>query len=127
MTKQILGFVLSSMLLALGGSAEAQQPGKVSRLGYLSSGDATTESTRSEGIQLALRELGYIEGQITVEYRYSEAKVDRARAHAVELVGLKVDIIVVAGGHSFVRAAKNATKTIPIVMTGGGGDPARQV
>jgi putative tryptophan/tyrosine transport system substrate-binding protein len=123
MTKQILGFVLSSMLLALGGSAEAQQPGKVSRLGYLSSGDATTESTRSEGIQLALRELGYIEGQITVEYRYSEAKVDRARAHAVELVGLKVDIIVVAGGHSFVRAAKNATKTIPIVMTGGGGDP----
>jgi hypothetical protein len=74
MTKQILGFVLSSMLLALGGSAEAQQPGKVSRLGYLSSGDATTESTRSEGIQLALRELGYIEGQITVEYRYSESE-----------------------------------------------------
>ena len=105
--------------------AEAQQP-KVPLIGYLSSNDATSESTRSEGIRLALRELGYIEGQnITVEYRYSEAKADRARARAVELVGLKVDIIVVSGGHSFVRAAKNATKTIPIVMTGRGGDPVQ--
>ena len=125
LTKAALASLLFvGALLAFAITAEGQQPKKVPLIGYLSSGDATSESTRSEGIRLALRELGYIEGQnITVEYRYSERKVDRARAHAVELVGLKVDIIVVAGGNSWVRAAKNATKTIPIVMTGGGDDP----
>jgi putative tryptophan/tyrosine transport system substrate-binding protein len=68
--------------------------------------------------------VGYIEGQdITFEYRYGEGKIDRAPELAAELVRLKVDIIVVAGADSWVRAAKNATKTIPIVMTGGGTDP----
>ena len=76
------------------------------------------------GIRLALRELGYIEGQnITIEYRYAEGKRDRAPEIAAELVRLKVDIIVVAGGEPWVGAAKNATKTIPIVMTGVGIDP----
>ena len=73
---------------------------------------------------MALRELGYIEGQnIAIEYRYSEGKVDRAPELAAELVHLKVDLIVVAGGDPWIRAAKNATKTIPIVMVGSGTDP----
>ena len=72
----------------------------------------------------SLRELGYIEGQnIAIEYRYSERKPDRYPELVAELVRLKVDIIVVSGGVGTVRAAKNATKTIPIVMTGGGIDP----
>ena len=77
-----------------------------------------------EGIRLALRELGYIEGQnIAIEYRYAEGKLDRAPELAAELVRLKVDIIVAAGGPTWVRPAKNATKTIPIVMVGLGADP----
>ena len=78
----------------------------------------------SEAIRLALRELGYIEGQnIAIEYRYAEGKLDRFPELAAELVRLKVDIIVVSGGDRLIRAAKNATKTIPIVMVGHGIDP----
>ncbi len=87
------------MLLALPFPARAQQPKKVSRIGYLSNTDAATDSARAEGIRLALRELGYIEGQnIAIEYRYAEGKLDRAPELAAELVRLKVDIIVVASG-----------------------------
>ena len=112
------------VLLALGVIAEAQQPKKVPRIGYLSSTDPASESTRSEAIRLALRERGYIEGQnIAIEYRYAEGKRDRCPELAAELVRLKVDIIVVAGGATSVQAAKNATKTIPIIMMGGGIDP----
>ena len=104
--------------------AHAQQPKKVPRIGYLSVSDPATESTRSEAIRLALRELGYIEGQnIAIEYRYAEGKGRRNPELAAELVRLKVDIIVVAGGDPPIRAAKNATKTIPIVMAGAGVDP----
>jgi putative ABC transport system substrate-binding protein len=72
----------------------------------------------------SLRELGYIEGQnIAIEYRYAEGKQDRLPEFAAELVRLKVDIIVVAGGTGPIRAAKNASKTIPIVMAGRGIDP----
>ena len=114
------------MLLALPFPARAQQPKKVSRIGYLSNTDAATDSARAEGIRLALRELGYIEGQnIAIEYRYAEGKLDRVPELAAELVRLKVDIIVVAGGARWIRAAKNATKTIPIVMVGQGSDPVR--
>ncbi len=116
--------LVAMMLLAVGVTAQAQQPKKVSRLGYLSSFEQATESDRAEGIRLALRELGYIEGQnITIEYRYAEGKIDRAPELAAELVRLKVDIILAAGGTGIIQAAKNATKTIPIVMTGGGSDP----
>ena len=112
------------VLLALGVIAEAQQTKMVTRLGLLSSREPAPESGRTEAIRLALRERGYIEGQnIAIEYRYAEGKIDRAPELAAELVRLKVDIIVVAGGPVWVRAAKNATKTIPIVMTGGGTDP----
>ena len=76
---------------------------------------------------LALRDLGYIEGQnIAIEYRYSEGKRDREPELAAELVRLKVDIILVTGGGPRIRAAKNATKTIPIVMTGEGPILSRQ-
>jgi putative ABC transport system substrate-binding protein len=120
-----VGIFAMALTFVFGGVvAMAQQPKKVARIGYLSSVDAATESVRSESIQLALRKLGYIEGQnFTIAYRYAEGKVDRAPELAAELVGLKVDIIVVPGGTPWIQAAKNATKTIPIVMTGGGGDP----
>ena len=116
--------LVAVVLLAVGVIAEAQQPKKVPRIGYLSSADPATESARSEAIRLALRERGYIEGQnIAIEYRYAEGKVDRLPELAAELVRLKVDVIVVAGGTVPIRAAKNATKTIPIVMVGAGTDP----
>jgi putative ABC transport system substrate-binding protein len=115
--------LVAVVLLALGVIAEAQ-PMKVRRIGYLSSFHPATDSTRSEAIRLALREHGYIEGQnIIIEYRYAEGKLDRAPELAAELVRLKVDIIVVIGGTLWVRAAKDATKTIPIVMSGAGLDP----
>ena len=116
--------LVAVMLLAVGVTADAQQPTKVSRIGYLSTSDPATDSTRSKAIRLALRELGYIEGQnIAIAYRYAEGKRNRYPEVAAELVRLKVDIIVVSGGVPVVRAAKNATKTIPIVMTGAGIDP----
>ena len=91
--------------------AEAQQPQKVPRIGYLSALEPARESTRAEAIRLALRELGYIEGKnISIEYRYSEGKLDRFRELVAELLRLKVDIIVVAGGDSWIRVAKNANQ-----------------
>ena len=124
MHKKITRLALCALLLALPFPAQAQQPKKVPRIGYLSASDPASESARAEAIRLALRERGYIEGQnIATEYRYAEGKRDRFPELAAELVRLKVDIIVVAGGTRTVRAAKNATKTIPIVMTGGGDDP----
>src|SRR5262249_45389425 len=91
---------------------------------YLALNELATELTRSEGVRLALRDLGYIEGEnIAIEYRYAEGKRDRYPELAAELVRLKVDIILVTGGDPGIRAAKNATKTIPIVMMGAGADP----
>src|SRR6266436_7709601 len=124
MNKIIVLWLMVTIALATASIAEAQQPKKVPRIGYLTSSDPATESTRSEGIRQALRDLGYVEGQnIAFEYRYAEGKLDRFPELAAELVRLKVDIIVVAGGDSWIRAAKNATKTIPIVMMGAGSDP----
>jgi ABC-type uncharacterized transport system substrate-binding protein len=118
--------LIAVLMLAVAVMAEAQQPKKVFRIGYLSSGNPTSESARAEGIRIALRELGYLEGQnIAIEYRYAEGKNDRLPGLATELVRLKVDIIVVAAGDVTIRAAKNATKTIPIVMMGQGSDPVR--
>src|SRR5262245_8438093 len=92
-------YCLLITVLLITGSAEAQQPKKVFRIGYLSNVDPALESARSEGIRRALRELGYIEGQnIAIEYRYAEGKPDRYPELAAELMGLKVDIIVAAGG-----------------------------
>jgi putative tryptophan/tyrosine transport system substrate-binding protein len=116
--------LVAVVLLVVGVIAEAQQPKKIPRIGYLSNTDATSESTRAELFRLALRDLGYIEGQnIAIEYRYMEGKTDRLHELAAEMVRLKVDVIVVAGADTLIRAAKNATKTIPIVMMGAGLDP----
>ena len=123
MRKILIRLTLCAMLFALCPSAEAQQPKKVTRIGYLSNTDPAVESTRAEAIRLALRERGYVEGQnIAIEYRCTERKRDRLSELAAELVRLKVDIIVV-GGDAPIRAAMNATKTIPIVMVGTGVDP----
>jgi putative tryptophan/tyrosine transport system substrate-binding protein len=122
--KWVGNFVIA-LTFGLGGAvAQAQQAKKATRIGYLSSQDPAYESARAEGIRLALRDLGYIQGHnIAIEYRYSEGKTDRAPELAVELVGLKVDILVVAGGIHWIRAAKDATKTIPVIMAGVGNDP----
>src|SRR4029450_8002811 len=118
--------LVAVVLLALAVITNAQQPKKVPRIGYLSSVDPATDSARVEGIRLALRELGYIEGQnIAMEYRFAEGRPDREPGLAAELVRLKVDIIVVSPADPTIQAAKNATKTIPIVMMGQGSDPVR--
>jgi putative tryptophan/tyrosine transport system substrate-binding protein len=124
MRRKILSVVLTILFLAAVHFAHAQQPKRIPRIGYLSPFDPARESARAEGIRLALRERSYIEGQnIATEYRYAEGNPDRASELAAELVRLKVDLIVVAGGDLWIRAAKNATKTIPIVIGGGGSDP----
>jgi putative tryptophan/tyrosine transport system substrate-binding protein len=119
----VLSILVVAMLLAVGVMAEAQQPKKVHPIGYLSNLSPSSESARSEGIRLALRQRNYIEGQnIAIEFRYAEGRQDRLPELAAELVRLKVDIILVAG-EAAVRAAMNASKTIPIVLVGAGFDP----
>jgi putative ABC transport system substrate-binding protein len=97
-------------------SPEAQQPKKVPRIGFVSAASASSQASRLDAFRQRLRELGYVEGQnIVIEYRYSEGKPDRLPALAAELVRLKVDVIV-SGGPTATRAAKEANATIPIVM-----------
>jgi putative ABC transport system substrate-binding protein len=115
----LIGFIVANIHFA-----DAQQSKKVQRIGYLAGTEAARESTRAAAIRQALRDLGYIEGQnIVIEYGFAEGKWDRFGEIAAELVRLKVDVIVVTGGNVMVEAAKNATKTIPIVMLGQGADP----
>jgi putative ABC transport system substrate-binding protein len=119
--------LLCAILFTLCTYAAAQQPKKIPRLGYLSSGNPTSEAARSEAIRLALRNFGYIEGQnIAIEFLYGEGKIDRAPGRLAELARLQVDVIVVTGGEGWVRVAQNATRTIPIVMTGTGSDPVEE-
>ena len=105
------------MLLAVAVIAEAQQPKKVPRIGYLTGASLSAIAARTEAFRQGLRELGYVEGKnIVIEWRYAEEKPERLPGLAAELVRLKVDIIV-TGGPPATRAAKEATATIPIVMT----------
>ena len=123
MKRKVTFLALCAMLFALCFSAEAQQPKKVPRIGYLTAFAGDTESIRAEAIRQGLRELGYVDGQnIAIEYRYAEGKIDRYPELAAELVHLKVDIIMTSG-NAPTLAAKNATKTIPIVMMGISADP----
>jgi putative ABC transport system substrate-binding protein len=104
-------------LVVVGATAEAQQAKKIPRIGRLFGPSASTGSARVEAFRQGLRELGYVEGKnIVIERRSAEGKLDRLPALAAELVRLKVDIIV-TGGPLPTRAAKEATTTIPIVMT----------
>src|SRR5215831_16046245 len=123
--KILLLWTVTLVLLATATFVEAQQPTKkFLRIGYLSNTNPSTESARSEAIGQRLRELGYVEGQnISIDYRYGEGNRDRASKLAAELVALNCDVIIVFGGYSWIRAFMDATKTIPIVMTGGGVDP----
>jgi putative ABC transport system substrate-binding protein len=116
MKTKITVFTLFAMLFALCPSAEAQQPTKVPRIGYLTGATPDGQSARIEAFRQGLRELGYVEGKnIVIEYRYAELKPDRLLALAAELVRLKVDVIVTSAA-GMTRAAKNATNTIPIVF-----------
>jgi putative ABC transport system substrate-binding protein len=105
------------VLLAVAVIAQAQQPTKVPRIGYLSATSPSANVGRIEAFRQGLRELGYVElKNIVIESRSTEGKLDRLPALAAELVRLKVDVIV-TGGPISTRAAKEATTTIPIVMT----------
>jgi putative tryptophan/tyrosine transport system substrate-binding protein len=115
----------AAALLAAPFAAEAQQAGKVWRIGVLAGSPPTTpEAARPwEALMLRLRELGYVEGQnLVVERRWAEGRADRYHELAAELVALKPDVIIAAFTPS-VSAAKRATSTIPIVMAIAG-DPA---
>ena len=113
-------FLLGLILLAGTVVTEAQQPKKVPRIGFLSGFSSSSDRKRIEAFHQGLRELGYMEGQnVFVDYRYAGGKADEYQKLAAELVSLKVDLIVVGGGSGLARAAKETTKTIPIVMTGG--------
>ena len=119
MNKRKLGnFALCAMLFALWAIAEAQQQAKVPRIGYLTADSRSASAhVRAEAFRQGLRELGYVEEKsIVIEWRSAEGKRDRLSALAAELVGLKVDIIV-TGGPTATRPVKEATTTIPIVMT----------
>ena len=103
------------VLLAVGVIADAQQPTKILRIGYLSSDSPSTIAVRIEAFRQGLRELGYVEGKnVVIEWRFAEGKADRLRGLAAELVRLKVDVIVTSSPAA-TRAAKEATVTIPIV------------
>ena len=113
----LVGGVLSAPL-----AAEVQQAAKVPRIGYLATNLAALPHLREAFLQ-GLRDLGYVEGRnVVIEYRDAEAKSERLPALAAELVALKVDVIVAAAGTLVALAAKQATRTLPIVFIGAG-DP----
>ena len=113
---RVLLILVVVVLLAVGVMAEAQQPTKVARIGYLAPASLSALAARTEAFRQGLRELGYVEGKnIVIEWRSAEGKQDRLPALAAELVRLKVDIIV-SGGPIPTRSAKEATSTTPIVM-----------
>ena len=113
----VLSILFVTALLAVAVIADAQQPTKIPRIGYLSANSPSAITAGMEAFRQGLRELGYIEGKnITIEWRYAEEKRERLPVLASELVRLKADVIV-TGGPSATRAAKEATDTIPIVMT----------
>jgi putative tryptophan/tyrosine transport system substrate-binding protein len=120
MKKKIAFLAVYAMLFALRVSAEAQQVPKMPRIGFLSAFSRSSDRERVEAFREELRELGYVEGQnVVIEYRYGEGNRDWVRELAAELVRLKADLIVAAGGSGLARVAKETTKTIPIVLTGG--------
>lgn len=117
MGNKIFRIVLCAMSLAVSSCAHAQQPAKIPRIGWLSGAPLSTITTRMDAFRRGLRELGYVEGKnIIVEWRAADGKVERLATIAAELVRLKVDALV-TGGPIVTRAAREATKTIPIVMT----------
>jgi putative ABC transport system substrate-binding protein len=122
MRKKFFGLALCAMLFALSSSVEAQQPGKIFRIGFLDNSTASSVAVLLDAFRQDLSKLGWIEGKnIAIEYRFAEQKPKRLPELAADLVRLKVDLIVVSG-ISAALVAKKATATIPIVMTTAG-DP----
>src|SRR5438094_5346470 len=118
MKRKITVLTLCAMLFALCAAAQAQQAKKIPRIGFLFVNFPSSTPARYEGFRQGLRELGYVEGKnIVIESRSAEGKVDRLPALLDELVRLKVDVIVTTGP-SATRATKEASVTIPIVMSG---------
>jgi len=116
MIKRLL-WIVTLLLLTTGTFAQAQQTGKVPRIGFLDPSTASSSAVLLEAFRQELSKLGWIEGKnITIEYRFAEQKSERLPELAAELVRLKVDLIVTSGGPTPL-AAKKATSTIPIVMT----------
>jgi putative ABC transport system substrate-binding protein len=116
MIRKIISLTLNAFLFALCVPAQAQQPKKIPRIGFLIGTFPSTNAARIDAFREGLRELGYLEGKnIVIEYRWAEGKFDRLPDLAAELVRLKVDVIV-ANGPVLTRPAKEATSTIPIVM-----------
>ena len=112
---KLAGFLAVFLVVGVG-LAQAQQPKKLSRIGILFGSTPSANSRRIEAFRQGMRELGYVEGKnIVIESRYAEGKFDRLPDLAAELVRLKVDVIV-SGGQTPTRAAKEATNTIPLVM-----------
>ena len=123
MNKKVSCTVLGALLLALSFQAEAQQPKKIPRIGILAAQSRSSSSYRIEAFRKGLVELGYMEERnIAIEYRYADGQLERLPDLAAEVVRVKVDIILALGTPA-AHAAKQATTTIPIVMTGG--DPVR--
>jgi len=117
MNKKIIFLTLCSLVLAPCSAAEAQQTGKIFRIGFLDNSTASGSAVLVEVFHQELSKLGWIEGKnIAIEYRFAERKNDRLPELAAHLVRLKFDLIVVASNPSAL-AAKRATTTIPIVMT----------
>ena len=118
MRRNVYGLALCAILVALSYSASAQQPKKVPRIGYLTADSRSAHAgVRAQAFREGLRGVGYVEGKnIIIEWRQAEGKRDRLPALAAELVRLKVDVIV-TGGPTATRPVKEATTTIPIVMT----------
>ena len=113
---QTLRFLIGMMFLAFCAPAPAQQ-GKIARIGYLSASSPTEAAVRTEAFRRGLNELGYSEGKnMRIEFRYADGDFARLPGLAAELVQSKVDVIVTAGP-SVTRPVKEATSTIPIVMT----------
>jgi len=116
MRVKILVWLLATVLLTTAPLAEAQQPKKVPLVGFFVVPPPSAVSARIDAFRQRLHELGYIQGKnIMIESRSAEGKLERLSALAAELVHLKVDVIV-SGGPATTRPAKEATKTIPIVM-----------
>ena len=116
MRKKFFGLALSTMLLALSFPVEAQQPGKIPRIGFLGAASASGYAPQLEAFRRGLRDLGYVEGKnIILEYRWAEGRYDRLPDLAAELVRLKPNLLL-THGTAGTRAAKQATATIPIVM-----------
>jgi putative tryptophan/tyrosine transport system substrate-binding protein len=117
MRKEVIGFALCALLFPLCLSAQAQQTKKVPLVGILFAATPSANSERIEAFRQGLRERGYVEGKdVLIEQRYADGNLDRLPSLASDLVHLKVDVIVSASSAG-TRSLKEATNTIPIVMT----------